>query len=92
MSRADLMVSLVKAGSQGDQKLLCATVEAMAAKETRQASHHHQLADKPIFIVLYYLGKRGFNPFVVSLSNHDRIKSITINWYCQPFDRLRANG
>src|SRR4030067_3362229 len=25
------------------------------------------------------LWKRGFNPFVVSLSNHDRIKSITIN-------------
>ena len=25
------------------------------------------------------LRKRRFNPFVVSLSNHDRIKSITIN-------------
>lgn len=44
MSRADLIVSLVKAGSQGDQKLLRTTVEAMAAEE--RAKHHHQLADK----------------------------------------------
>ena len=44
MSRADLLVSLVKAGSQGDQKLLRKTVEAMAAEE--RAKHHHQLANK----------------------------------------------
>ena len=44
MSRADLLVSLVKAGSQGDQQLLRTTVEAMAAEE--RAKHHHQLADK----------------------------------------------
>ncbi len=44
MSRADLLVSLVKAGSQGDQQLLRKTVEAMAAEE--RAKHHHQLADK----------------------------------------------
>ncbi len=44
MSRADLIVSLVKAGSQGDQQLLRTTVEAMAAEE--RAKHHHQLADK----------------------------------------------
>jgi SpoVK/Ycf46/Vps4 family AAA+-type ATPase len=44
MSRADLLVSLVKAGSQGDQRLLRTTVEAMAAEE--RAKHHHQLADK----------------------------------------------
>ncbi|MHB8563833.1 MAG: AAA family ATPase [Acidiferrobacteraceae bacterium] len=44
MSRADLLVSLVKAGSQGDQKLLRTTVEAMAAEE--HAKHHHQLADR----------------------------------------------
>lgn len=44
MSRADLIVSLVKAGSQGDQHLLRTTVEAMAAEE--RAKHHHQLADK----------------------------------------------
>ena len=44
MSRADLIVSLVKAGSQGDQQLLRSTVEAMAAEE--RAKHHHQLADK----------------------------------------------
>lgn len=44
MSRADLLVSLVKAGSQGDQQLLRTTVEAMAAEE--RAKHHHQLANK----------------------------------------------
>ena len=44
MSRADLIVSLVKAGSEGDQKLLRSTVEAMAAEE--RAKHHHQLADR----------------------------------------------
>lgn len=44
MSRADLLVSLVKAGTQGDQQLLRTTVEAMAAEE--RAKQHHQLADK----------------------------------------------
>ena len=44
MSRADLLVSLVKAGNQGDQKLLRKTVEAMAAEE--RAKRHYQLADK----------------------------------------------
>lgn len=44
MSRADLLVNLVKAGSEGDQKLLRSTVEAMAAEE--RAKHHHQLADR----------------------------------------------
>ncbi|WP_175892932.1 AAA family ATPase [Burkholderia cepacia] len=44
MSRADLIVNLVKAGSQGDQQLLRTTVEAMAAEE--RAKRHHQLADK----------------------------------------------
>ncbi|WP_074870504.1 AAA family ATPase [Lysobacter enzymogenes] len=44
MSRADLIVSLVKAGSEGDQQLLRTTVEAMAAEE--RAKQHHQLADR----------------------------------------------
>lgn len=44
MSRADLLVSLVKAGSQGDQQLFRTTVEAMAADE--RAKQHHQLANK----------------------------------------------
>src|SRR5690606_6431743 len=44
MSRADLIVNLVKAGSEGDQTLLRTTVEAMAAEE--RAKHHHQLADR----------------------------------------------
>jgi SpoVK/Ycf46/Vps4 family AAA+-type ATPase len=44
MARADLLVSLVKAGTQGDQQLLRSTVEAMVAEE--RAKHHHQLADK----------------------------------------------
>ena len=42
--RADLIVNLVKAGSQGDQQLFRTTVEAIAAEE--RAKHHHQLADK----------------------------------------------
>jgi len=42
--RADLIVNLVKAGSQGDQQLFRATVEAIAAEE--RAKRHHQLADK----------------------------------------------
>jgi SpoVK/Ycf46/Vps4 family AAA+-type ATPase len=44
MSRADLLVNLVKAGSQGDQQLFRTTVEAMAAEE--RAKRHHQLANK----------------------------------------------
>lgn len=44
MSRADLIINLVKAGSEGDQQLLRTTVEAMAAEE--RAKHHHQLADR----------------------------------------------
>lgn len=44
MPRADLLVNLVKAGSQGDQQLFRSTVEALAAEE--RAKHHHQLATK----------------------------------------------
>jgi SpoVK/Ycf46/Vps4 family AAA+-type ATPase len=44
MSRADLLVSLVKAGSEGNQPLFKTTVEALAAEE--RAKHHHQLAKK----------------------------------------------
>jgi SpoVK/Ycf46/Vps4 family AAA+-type ATPase len=44
MSRADLLVNLVKAGSQGDQQLFRTTVEAIAAEE--RAKRHHQLANK----------------------------------------------
>lgn len=44
MSRADLIVNLVKAGSEGDQQLFRSTVEAMAAEE--RAKQHHQLADR----------------------------------------------
>lgn len=44
MSRADLLVNLVRAGSQGDQKLFRSTVEAIAAEE--RAKHHNQLADR----------------------------------------------
>lgn len=44
MSRADLLINLVKAGSEGDQRLLRTTVEAMAAEE--RAKHHHQLAER----------------------------------------------
>jgi len=44
MPRADLIVNLVKAGSQGDQKLFQSTVEALAAEE--RAKRHYQLADK----------------------------------------------
>jgi len=44
MARADLLVNLVKAGSEGDQRLFRTTVEAMAAEE--RAKHHHQLANK----------------------------------------------
>lgn len=44
MPRADLVVNLVRAGAQGDQKLFRSTVEAMAAEE--RAKHHNQLADR----------------------------------------------
>lgn len=44
MSRADLIVNLVKAGSENDQRLLRSTVEALAAEE--RAKHHHVLAKK----------------------------------------------
>ena len=44
MPRADLIVNLVRAGSQGDQNLFRSTVEAMAAEE--RAKNHNQLADR----------------------------------------------
>ena len=44
MPRADLIVNLVRAGTQGDQKLFRSTVEAIAAEE--RAKHHTQLADR----------------------------------------------
>lgn len=44
MPRADLIINLVRAGSQGDDNLFRSTVEAMAAEE--RAKRHHQLADK----------------------------------------------
>lgn len=44
MPRSDLVISLVKAGATGDQRLLKTTVEALAAEE--RAKQHHQLADR----------------------------------------------
>ncbi|HOV59173.1 MAG TPA: ATP-binding protein [Rhodanobacteraceae bacterium] len=44
MPRADLIVNLVRAGSQGDQGLFKSTVEAIAAEE--RAKHHNNLADR----------------------------------------------
>jgi len=42
MARADLLISLVKAGATGDQGLFRRTVEAMVAEE--RAKHHGVLA------------------------------------------------
>ncbi len=44
MPRADLIVNLVRAGTQGDQKMFRSTVEAIAAEE--RAKRHTQLADR----------------------------------------------
>lgn len=44
MPRADLIVNLVRAGTQGDQKMFRSTVEAMAAEE--RAKRHTILADR----------------------------------------------
>ncbi len=44
MPRADLIVNLVRAGSQGDQKMFRSTVEALAAEE--RAKRHSLLADR----------------------------------------------
>jgi SpoVK/Ycf46/Vps4 family AAA+-type ATPase len=44
MPRADLIVNLVRAGTQGDQRTFRSTVEAMAAEE--RAKRHTQLADR----------------------------------------------
>jgi SpoVK/Ycf46/Vps4 family AAA+-type ATPase len=44
MPRADLIVNLVRAGSEGDQNLFRSTVEAIAAEE--RAKHHNLLADR----------------------------------------------
>jgi len=62
MSRADLLVNLVKAGSQGDQQLFRTTVEAMAAEE--RAKRHHQLANK-LEENLRSAGTRSRSPEVV---------------------------
>lgn len=44
MPRADLIVNLVRAGTQGDQGLFRSTVEAIAAEE--RAKRHNHLADR----------------------------------------------
>jgi len=44
MPRADLIVNLVRAGSQGDQRTFRSTVEAIAAEE--RAKRHTQLAER----------------------------------------------
>lgn len=44
MPRSDLLLNLVRAGRQGNQKLLESTVEALAAEE--RAKQHHHLADR----------------------------------------------
>lgn len=44
MPRADLIVNLVRAGTQGDQQTFRSTVEAIAAEE--RAKRHTQLADR----------------------------------------------
>ena len=44
MPRADLIVNLVRAGTQGDQKMFRSTVEAIAAEE--RAKRHTLLADR----------------------------------------------
>lgn len=44
MARADLLVTLVRAGARGDQQLFRKTVEAMVAEE--RGKQHHVLADR----------------------------------------------
>lgn len=44
MARADLLVSLVRAGASGDRETLRSTVEALVADE--RAKSHHTLADR----------------------------------------------
>jgi len=44
MPRSDLLISLVRAGRDGNQKLLESTVEALAAEE--RAKQHHHLANR----------------------------------------------
>ncbi len=44
MARSDLLISLVKAGSSGDQALFRKTVEAIVAEE--RSKQHHVLADR----------------------------------------------
>lgn len=44
MARSDLLISLVRSGSGGDEKLFRQTVEALAAEE--RAKQHHVLADQ----------------------------------------------
>jgi SpoVK/Ycf46/Vps4 family AAA+-type ATPase len=44
MARSDLLISLVRAGSRGDQALFRKTVEALIAEE--RAKQHHVLADR----------------------------------------------
>ena len=44
MARSDLLVSLVKAGASGDNRLMKAAVEAIIAEE--RSKQHNVLADK----------------------------------------------
>lgn len=70
MSRADLLISLVKAGAQGDQSLLRSTVEAMAAEE--RAKQHTLLAER----LVAALGRANGKPRPVNGAVYDKARDF----------------
>ncbi len=64
MARADLILKLVKASSQGDEKQIRTTVEALAADE--RAKNHNILADR-LLAQLQGGNGRGSQPMPVSV-------------------------
>lgn len=71
MARADLLISLVKAATSGDQALMKKAVQAMAAEE--RAKHHGVLADQLEAHIRPNGGHLTHEPAVVNQASHHEL-------------------
>ena len=74
MARSDLLLKLIKAGSNGDLMLFEKTVEALASEE--RAKQHDILADKLLETFLHSKQNKAENSKVVSLTNYQYDKNL----------------
>lgn len=72
MSRADLLVNLVRAGSRGDSQLFRQTVEAIIAEE--RAKQHHVLAER----LSEYLKSNGSIESNKPIQSDERVQNLLL--------------